>query len=182
MDNGAILYRRFLEGNESAFDEIMNLYFDNLIFFLDCIIHDIAQAEDISIDVFALLASKTSNYNFKVSLKTYIFMLGRSRALNYIKHNKKLHMTVLEDLEQEISDRELLEETVIRDELKRTVNAAISTLPDDMREAVYLVYFEQLSYDETARIMKKNRKQIDNLLYRAKKMLRTVLKEGEQLL
>ena len=44
-----------------------------------------------------------------------------------------------------------------------------------MRLAVHLVYFEELSYEEAARVMKKNKKQIDNLLYRAKSLLRSEL-------
>ena len=46
-----------------------------------------------------------------------------------------------------------------------------------------VVYFEDLTYDEAAKVMKKNRKQVDNLLYRAKKELRIILgKDGELLL
>lgn len=33
MDNGACSYRRFLDGDESAFDEIMKELFDGLVFF-----------------------------------------------------------------------------------------------------------------------------------------------------
>ena len=52
-----------------------------------------------------------------------------------------------------------------------------------MQEVIHLIFFEELSYAETAKIMKKNKKQIDNLLYRAKKELRTIIgKEGELLL
>jgi len=52
-----------------------------------------------------------------------------------------------------------------------------------MREVIHLIYFENLSYEEAAKVMKKNKKQIDNLLYRAKSALRTILgKEGEQLI
>jgi len=40
-----------------------------------------------------------------------------------------------------------------------------------------------MSYDEAGRVMKKSRKQVDNLLYRAKKELRIILgKDGELLL
>ena len=54
------------------------------------------------------------------------------------------------------------------------------SLPEDMRTAVYLVYFEDMTYREAAKVMKKNRKQIDNLLYRAKKELRNILeKDGD---
>ena len=34
MDNGASSYRRYLDGDEAAFDEILRLYRDNLTFFI----------------------------------------------------------------------------------------------------------------------------------------------------
>lgn len=139
MDNGASSYRRFLEGDESAFDEILDLYRENLIFFINRFVRDPAAAEDLAIDAFLELLVHKNRYNFKTSLKTYLFMIGRSRALD--------------------------------------------TLPEEMRAAVHLVYFEGLSYEDTAKVMKKNKKQVDNLLYRAKNMLRsTIGKEGELLL
>ena len=52
---------------------------------------------------------------------------------------------------------------------------AIGGLPQDMQTAVYLVYFEELSYAEAAVVMKKKPKQVDNLLYRAKGLLREAL-------
>ncbi len=183
MDNGASSYRRFLDGDESAFDEIMKELFDNLVFFIDRYVHDIHAAEDIAIDAFSDLVVNKHRYNFKVTLKTYLFMIGRSRALNYIKHRKVIDFVELTEVDKASSEQETLEEIVLADERKRVVNNALNALPDDMRVVIHLIYFEDLSYDETAKIMKKNRKQVDNLLYRAKKELRIILgKDGELLL
>ena len=183
MDNGASSYRCFLNGDESAFDEIMKELFDNLIFFIDRYVHDIHAAEDIAIDAFSDLVVNKHRYNFKVMLKTYLFMLGRSRALNYIKHRKVINFAELTEAENTSAEQETLEEIILADERKRIVNNALNSLPDDMRVVVHLIYFEDLSYDEAAKVMKKNRKQVDNLLYRAKKELRIILgKDGELLL
>ena len=181
MDNGASSYRRFLSGDESAFDEIMKDYFDSLVFFINRYVQDIHVSEDIAIDVFSDLIVHKHRYNFKVTFKTYLFMLGRSRALNYIKRRKTIEFVELSEAEK--SEKETLEETVLKNEQNKALNRAISSLSEDMRAAVHLVYFEGLSYDETAKVMKKNKKQIDNLLYRAKKELLIILKEdGEFLL
>jgi len=183
MDNGASSYRRFLDGDESAFDEIMKELFDNLVFFIDRYVHDIHAAEDIAIDAFSDLVVNKHRYNFKVTLKTYLFMLGRSRALNYIKHRKVIDFVELTEADTAIAEQEALEDIILADERKRVVNNALNSLPDDMRVVVHLIYFEDLSYDEAAKVMKKNRKQVDNLLYRAKKELRIILgKDGELLL
>ena len=182
MDNGASSYRRFLDGDESAFDEIMKELFDNLVFFIDRYVHDIHAAEDIAIDAFSDLVVNRHRYNFKVTLKTYLFMLGRSRALNYIKHRKVIDFVELTEADKASSEQETLEEIVLADERKRVVNNALNALPDDMRVVIHLIYFEDMSYDEAAKVMKKNRKQVDNLLYRAKKELRIILGDGELLL
>ena len=183
MDNGASSYRRFLDGDESAFDEIMKELFDNLVFFIDRYVHDIHAAEDIAIDAFSDLVVNKHRYNFKVTLKTYLFMLGRSRAINYIKHRKVIDFVELTEADKASSEQETLEEIVLADERKRVVNNALNSLPDDMRVVIHLIYFEDMSYDEAAKVMKKNRKQVDNLLYRAKKELRIILgKDGDLLL
>ena len=174
MDNGASSYRRFLDGDADAFDEIMQAYFDSLVFFIDRYVHDTAAAEDIAIDVFAELIVHKHRYNFKASLKTYLFMLGRSRALNLLRHRKVIE--VVELSEAAAADAAALEEQILQDERRRAINNAMSALPEDMRTAVHLVYFEELSYTEAAKVMKCSKKRVDNLLYRAKNALRTTLK------
>ena len=181
MDNGASSYRRFLDGDESAFEDIMKSLFRGLVFFIDGFVHDTHAAEDIAIDTFSDLVVHRHRYNFKVSLKTYLYMVGRSRALDYIKHRKVIEFTELSEV-QDIADDEDLEEAVLTDERKRLVHAAVGKLPQEMRVAVHLIYFDEMSYEEAAKVMKKSRKQVDNLLYRAKKELRVILgKDGELL-
>lgn len=183
MDNGACSYRRFLDGDESAFNDIMEQLFCKLVFFIDSYVHDIHAAEDIAIDTFSDLIVHKHRYNFKVTLKTYLYMIGRSRALDYIKHRKIINFTELKEAQNLTDDGRILEEKILADERKRIINSAMSKLPDDMRAVVHLVYFEEMTYKETAKVMKKNIKQIDNLLYRAKKELRNILgEEGELLL
>lgn len=181
MDNGARSYRRFLDGEDSAFNEIMEELFRSLVFFIDRYVHDVHAAEDLAIDTFSDLIVHRHRYNFKVTLKTYLFMLGRSRALDYLKHRKIIRFTDLSEAEQLPDDRDTLEDCVLAGERQRMVNGALAQLPEEMRVAVHLIYFEDMTYEEAAKVMKKTRKQVDNLLYRAKKELRILLgKDGEQ--
>ena len=61
---------------------------------------------------------------------------------------------------------------------------AISTprseqLKAEYREALYLVYFESMSYREAASVMRKTEQQITSLVYRGKQNLKTILeREG----
>ena len=180
MDNGAGSYRRFLDGDESAFNDIMNELFFGLVFFINGYVHDTHAAEDIAMDTFSDLIVHRHRYNFKVTLKTYLYMLGRSRALDYIKHRGIIDFTELNEAQNLTDDANDLENTVLAAERNRAVTAAIAKLPEDMRTAVHLIYFEEMTYDEAAKVMKKKTKQVDNLLYRAKKELLGILGEDKE--
>lgn len=183
MDSGASSYRRFREGDTSAFDLIVKEYFDPLMFFICRYVGDYAAAEDIAMDVFAYVWAFPRHYNGKVSLKTYLFMLGKSRSLDYIKHRGKLMMLPLQEVTEQAVSMPSLEDMLLTDLRKKKVHAALWQLPETMRLVIHLTYFEDMNPEQIGKVLRKNKKQIYNLLYRAKQQLRTILgKEGEELL
>ena len=176
MDNGASSYRRYLDGDESAFDDIVKELFDHLVFFINRYVQDVHAAEDIAIDAFTELIVHKNRYNFSVTLKTYLFMIGRSRALNYIKRRNRIKMEPLSSAGA-MEAGETPEQLLLRTEKQLRLSREMDALPQPMGTALHLVYFEDLSYEEAARVMKKTKKQIDNLVYRGKKALRAALGE-----
>lgn len=183
MENGESSYRRFLEGDERAFDRVLEIYRPGLIYFINSYVHDPDTAEDIAIDCFTYLLVHPKKYNFKTPLKTYLFILGRSRAIDFLRRKNKFTAVEISSVENELTDFDSLELSVLTSEIKQAVHKAINALPPDMQTAVHLVYFEDLSYKDTAKIMGKSVKQIDNLLRQAKNQLRSLLsEEGRTLL
>ena len=62
-------------------------------------------------------------------------------------------------------------------ERKRQLYQAMEKLKDDYREALYLVYFEDMSYRQAASVMGKSESQVTKLVYRGKQSLKTILEE-----
>ncbi len=185
MGKGEELYRRYRNGDESGFDGVMDLYRENLIFFLLRYLPRIEDAEDAAEDAFVALLSHPYRENRGASLKTYLFTLGRNRAATLLKQQKR--RAELERPENlcnpgDGGDAAALEDRLCRDETRRELLRALDRISPGYREALYLLYFEGLSLEETARVMKKSKKQIENLSYRGKKALREILgKESESL-
>lgn len=183
MDNGVSSYRRYRNGDEDAFRQIVEEYFDKLVFFIDRYTDDPAQAEDIALDVFAWIAANPGRYDYRVSLKTYLFMLGKSRALDYIRKRKRMGEVPLSEADPLPSQAASPEDMLLTDMRKQAVSKALSQLSEEQRIVVHLIYFEELSCKDAAKVLKKNMKQVYNLLYRAKSALRAILgEEGELLL
>ncbi len=178
MDNGASSYRRFLDGDESGFEEIIDAYQANLIFFINRYVHNLTVAEDLAADVFAMLIVHPKRYNFSVSLKTYLFMIGKSRAIDWLRRESKF-AKVSESFMDEKKEYRSLEDMVIANEEKKKINAVMDTLKDEYKMVLHLIYFEQFSYIEAGKVMRKTKKQVENLIYRAKKALRSKLEMEE---
>ena len=174
MDNGESSYRRFLEGDKSAFEEIVLSYREGLTLFVERFTNDYEAAQDIAADVFTQLLIYPKRYNFKTKLKTYLYMMGRSRALDYIRRRNRIKMLPLSEDTEALGTKNL-EDEVIEKERRQNLTREIDKLPEDMRTALYLIYFENLSYKDAAKIMKKNVKQIDNLVSKSKKILKSNL-------
>lgn len=178
MDVGAACWKRYQSGDESGFDDLLTLYRENLIFFLLRFLPTIEDAEDAAEDAFVSLLLHPYREEKGASLKTYLFTLGRSRALDLRKRQHRQEKITFRDFS---GDRDALEleERLCREENRRTLLTAMDKLPEQYREALHLLYFEELSLEETAKVMKKSKKQVENLSYRGKQALKEQLdKEG----
>ncbi|MCI8331710.1 MAG: RNA polymerase sigma factor [Clostridiales bacterium] len=177
MDNGESSYRRYLDGDEAAFEEIVKAYYEHLVFFIFRYVQDLEEAKDLAVDCFAELIAHPGRFRFQTGLKTYLFSIGRHKAIDCLKHRGRVTITELSEMENR-EDYFSIEAVVLADERKRALNEAVAGLPEPMQQAVHLVYFEDLSCADAARIMRKSRKQVYNLLCRAKAALRSIL-EGK---
>ena len=179
MDNGASSYRRFLNGDDEGLTLIIKDYKDGLILFLNSYVNNIYVAEEIMEEVFFKIAIKKPKFNEKSSFKTWLYTIGRNVAIDYIRHNSKFFISPIEDVENYIKDETNLENQYIKNERKIIVHKAMSNLKPEYFQVLWLCFFEEFSNEETAKIMKKSKRQVENLLYRAKQSLKSLLdKEG----
>ena len=177
MDNGASSYRRFLDGDDKGLAEIVESYKDGLILYLNGYVNNIFIAEELTEDTFFRLMIRKPRYSGKSTFKSWLYAIGRNVAIDFVRHNSKQLNTPIEDMENYLSEEQSLEQSYIKEERKIAVHKALSKLPNDYRTVLWLVFFEGFSNKEVAAVLKKNERQVRNLLYRAKRSLRAKLNE-----
>ena len=178
MDTGEQLYRRFLDGDEAAFGELIALYKDRLIFFIFRSVRDFDAAEDLAEDVFVEVLLHRRRYHFKSPLNAYLFAIARHKAADWLRRRARHGEQPLEAAGNP-ADVQTLEEDFLRREQAAAVHAALDALPDQYRTVLHLLYFEEMTYEQAGRVMKKNRKQIENLAYRGRQALKEALEKEE---
>lgn len=167
------LYKEFLLGNKSSFEEIVIRHKDSIIYFLQKYVKSVDIAEDLAQDVFVYMLINKRNYKFEYSLKTYLYTIAKSKALNYIKREKK----IVRIDEMQFEDLEELEEKIFRNEKTENLKNSIKQLKVEYQNAIYLADIEELNYKEIGHIMKKTEGSVKVLIHRARKSLEKIVKE-----
>ena len=153
------------------------MFNDNLILFINGYVKNLSIAEDLAADTFAELIVKRSPYIEKYSFKTWLFRIARNNAIDYIRKYKRHINISLSD--SDTAEEDALERSIVRSEQQTELRSSLKKIKKDYSDVLYLIYFEQMSYEEAGLILKKSNKQIKNLVFRAKHALReTMIKEG----
>ena len=172
MDNGASSYRRFLAGDETGIVEIIRLYRDGLILYINSFTQNTAEAEDIAEDVFLKLIMKKPKYNGKASFKTWLYTIAGNLTRDYWRKNSRHGKVSLESI-SELSDDEMeLERMYLKDEQKIQLHRSIKKLSSEYQQILWLVYFEGMSNKEASKIVGKSVHTTGNLVYKARKALK----------
>ena len=179
MDNGARSYRRFLDGDDKALAQIVKDYRDGLIFYLNGIVNDFSLAEELMEETFFKLITKKPVFSPKYSFKTWLYTIGRNIAIDYLRQNAKRLDVPFGEAEMYVQSECDLEQLYLIEERRITIHRALKKLKGEYRQVLWLLYFDGLSSREAALVMKKNARQMKNLVYRAKSALKSELdKEG----
>ena len=172
------LYIRFLrEGDKEALRTLFLKHKDSLTFFLYGIVRDAEDAEELMMDTFAILASKTTRYSVRkdAEFKTWLYAIARNQARAFLRHHREIPSEIWEDAEPMAdlgSFGDSPEKAMLADERNTQLWKALQSLNPDYSQVLYLAYFENMSPSEIGRIMKKTEKQVYNLSARAKTALK----------
>ena len=168
------LFERLVAGEQECLRPLMERHGDSLTLYVNGYIHDIDAAEDLMIEAFSRMLAKRTRLR-EGGFKPYLYKTARNLALHHIRQSARF-MSV-DDLENEPAGVVEIEEHILCDERERALYRCLAEIPSDYREALYLVYIEDMSYDEAGAIMRKTRKQVDNLVQRGKGAMRGLLGE-----
>ena len=176
MGNTTDSYRRFLEGDESGLSQIICAYKDGLILYLNYYVRDIALAEELTEETFVKLVLKRPHFSGRSAFKTWLYAIARNVALDYLRRERKKGVSV-EDCRELTDEKAHLEKEYLQQEQNLQLHAAMEKLKPEYRQVLWLVYFEQFTHKEIAKIMGKTTHNIETLVYRARQALKLKLHE-----
>lgn len=179
MDNGASSYLRFLDGDDEAFVSIIRDYKDGLILYLNSFTHNICMAEELMEDTFVKIVTKKPVFHYGSSFKTWLYAIAGNVARDWMRKNRRKNIRSIEDMPGDLVSEDDLEWQYLREETRVTIHKALRRMNPTYAQVLYLVFFEEFTNEQAGQVMRKSKRQIENLVYRAKQSLKSELvKEG----
>ena len=176
-------------GDESAFETLVLRHQTSVLNFIYRFIGDRMQAKDLSQEVFLRVWQAAKSYKVEAKFTTWLYRITTNLCLNELKSARRRRWLRFFQLGEE--NRETVEENFADDspsaedlllakERSRQITDALQSLPENQRMAIILKRYDDLSYEEIARIMGCSVSAVESLLVRAKKHLQEKLKNFEK--
>ena len=173
-------------GDEQSFELLLRKYRTPLVNFLYRMVRDSAVAEDLAQEVFLRVYRARNDYAPSAKFTTWIFHIATNLALNSVRDNRHRRMEIsvdqtVETGEDGVQALELpdrapsVEQLLVARTRSETILRAVHALPEKQRAAVLLHKYQELDYDEIARILECSESALKSLLFRAYETLRTEL-------
>ncbi|OFX62329.1 MAG: RNA polymerase subunit sigma-24 [Bacteroidetes bacterium GWA2_30_7] len=159
--------------NAQDYNNIVDLYSDNVYRFILKNIRDKDKAMDIVQDSFEKLWINVNKVESQKA-KSYLFTTAYHTMIDYIRKEKKM---VLMD---EQADYYLPDNKQYSD-LKEILEKAVSLLPEDQRSVVLLRDYEGYSYEEISQITGLSEAQVKVYIFRARTFLKKYIGSMEVL-
>lgn len=174
MEPDVELMLHFAQGDLTAFEELLRKHKNMVINLAYRIVQNYSDAEDIAQEVFLKIYNSAKTYKPEAKFSTWVYKITVNLSLNRLRGKKHLPTLPLEET-LPISDPNSPETNLEKQELINKVRTALNSLPENQKLAVILQRYENLSYEEIAKIIGTSVSAVDSLIQRAKQNLRRKL-------
>jgi RNA polymerase sigma-70 factor (ECF subfamily) len=173
-------------GDEQSFELLLRKYRTPLVNFLYRMVRDTAVAEDLAQEVFLRVYRARQEYAPSAKFTTWMFRIATNLALNSVRDNRHHKMDVSMDQTVDTGEDEQralevpdkapsVEQELVARCRADLIMKAIHSLPEKQRAAVLLHKYQELDYDEIARVLECSESALKSLLFRAYETLRVEL-------
>lgn len=176
MAEYSIIWEQFRKGDENAFKNLYDEYFEMLYRFGQRFTSDQDLLNNSIQDLFIKLWNNKANINSTTSVKNYLFTSFRRKLIRNIHQSKKIEINFHLDIDALKNSESVSTELFTQkeaDEIKSQLIVMLDSITNREREVIYLKFYEDFSYERIAEIMDISVKSTYKLLYKAFSKIRS---------
>jgi RNA polymerase sigma-70 factor (ECF subfamily) len=181
MDQDLELMLRVRRGDTESFDLLLRRHRAPLVNYLSRMLRDCALAEDLAQEVFLRVYQARHRYQAEARFTTWLYRIATNLALNAIRDRRSSALRTEPTNQDDLGEAGIIdlhptvEQQLMQSDRERLIRQAIEGLPENQRAAVILHKYQDVDYQQIAKILGVSVSAVKSLLFRAYESLRARL-------
>lgn len=153
------LVNLYLQGNNQAFDELLNRHKDRLYSYIYFIVRSRDVADDIFQETFvkAIVTLQQGRYNSDGKFSAWLTRIAHNLVIDQFRQERNENVISNDESEIDLFNNSAYSESTIEARMVNTqvlkdVRRLVNSLPDNQREVIYMRYYQSLSFKDIAAI------------------------------
>jgi len=143
----------FARRDPHAFKVVFDLFYIELRYFIEKVISDSEEAQDITSETFTKLYKRCDRFSTLGNIKAFLFITARNNCLDFLRHRKRLHSRQ-KDFQSEMNARPGedpgYENYLIEAGVTAKVYEAVELLPTECKKVFKLLFYQGMEQSEVA--------------------------------
>lgn len=170
LKNEKTLIELAQEGDENAFEQLYDAYYERLINYSFRRVLDKGVADDVTANAFMIVARKIGQFEYRHvnSFSGWIFRIASNEVNQYLRKTNRYKSVDIDDYEQILPDeRESIEKELGQKQEYVRVHKQIATLKPKHQTIIDLFYFEGMPHKDIAEVVQMSEGAVRTSLHRA---------------
>jgi len=169
--------------NREAYKELFARYQKKLFVYIYHLVGNRDETEDILQNVFSKTYKSIDNFDTTRKFSSWIYRIAHNESVNFLKRKSKRYTVSWDDISTSkdkldtATNEERPEEKMEHQEIVKEIDYALKKIPARYQKVLQMRYFNEYSYEEIGKILKKPVNTVGTLINRAKKKLLEVVQE-----
>ena len=154
-----MLVSLYLEGNNQAFDELLNRHKERLYSYIFFIVRSRDVADDIFQETFvkAIVTLQQGRYNCDGKFSAWLTRIAHNLVIDQFRQERNENVISNDESEIDLFNNSAYSEGTIESRMVNTqvlkdVRRLVNSLPDNQREVIYMRFYQSLSFKDIAEI------------------------------
>ncbi len=181
-DDDSSLARKVQRGDRQAFEVLLSRYERQIFSFIYRFFQDSALCEDLTQETFLRAYRFIGSFRTKEKLSTWLFSIAKNLCIDELRRLQKGSTVDIDAVDPEalIADDKAGVNPLaaaMADQEGEILRRAMEKLPEKYRTCIILFYYNEMSYEDIARVMNISLSNTKILLFRGKKMMLELFKK-----
>ncbi len=150
------LVSEFKAGKIEGFNELVRRYQKKIYWVTRRIVGSHDEADDVVQDVFVKVYEKLADFRGDSEFYTWLYRIAVNTSFNTINKRKFKDLFSFDEVEMKPDLEQAADKFVLQEEYQTMLDDAIATLPTQQKAVFQMRYFDELPYQDIAKIMNRS--------------------------